>query len=195
MLSAQNIDVVEERVNDLYFTCHLGTAVLCLLFWHDVKWLFCCRGKRVFLDRCCIHQNDEDLKQQGIEHLDIFLQLSDKMLVVYSELYTKKLWTMYELATFLPKRGPGRLVVLPTFLIRCTIFAVPVLMLHCVWVQLLLVDQVQEQLCRQLGGSRLVIGLLDLPLLVAVTWAFRTWAKEEQQMLRNIRSRAMGALW
>ena len=92
---------------------------LFLLFWHDVKWLFCCRGKRVFLDRCCIHQNDEDLKQQGIEHLDVFLQLSDKMLVtraatnlvsyfvvsvvfretkahqksqvVYSELYTKKL--------------------------------------------------------------------------------------------------------
>ena len=32
---------------------------------------------------------------------------------------------MYELATFLPKRGPKRLVVLPTFLIRCTIVAVP----------------------------------------------------------------------
>ena len=55
-----------------------------------MKWLLRCRGKRVFLDRCCIHQTDEDLKQQGIEHLDIFLQLSDRMLVVYSELYTKK---------------------------------------------------------------------------------------------------------
>ena len=48
---------------------------------------------------------------------------------------------MYELATFLPKRGPRRLVVLPTFLIRCTIVAVPVLMLHCVWVQVLLVPK------------------------------------------------------
>ena len=86
----------------------------------------------------------------------------DKMLVVYSELYTKKrlslhflfhesdgalslyprLWTMYELGTFLPKRGPKRLVVLPTFLIRCTIVAVPMLILHGVWVQLLLLDSV-----------------------------------------------------
>jgi len=193
ILTAKTIDV-DERLNDLYFLCHLGTGVciatywLCLLFWHDVKWLFCCRGKRVFLDRCCIHQTDEDLKQQGIEHLDVFLQLSDKMLVVYSELYTKKLWTMYELATFLPKRGPRRLVVLPTFLIRCTIFAVPMLILHCVWVQLLLVDSVHEQSSRLLPDSRLVIGVLDLPLLIAVTWAFRTWAKEEQQMLKNIRT-------
>ena len=51
---------------------------------------------------------------------------------------------MYELGTFLPKRGPKRLVVLPTFLIRCTIVAVPMLILHCVWVQLLLLDCVAD---------------------------------------------------
>lgn len=33
MLFAQNIDVVEERVNDLYFTCHLGTAVCLGTYW------------------------------------------------------------------------------------------------------------------------------------------------------------------
>ena len=40
-----------------------------------------------------------------------------------------------------------------------------------------------EQSSRLLPDSRLVIGVLDLPLLIAVTWAFRTWAKEEQQRL------------
>ena len=69
------------RRRNIRLILHVHVLRLCLLFWHDVKWLFCCRGKRVFLDRCCIHQNDEDLKQQGIEHLDVFLQLSDKMLV------------------------------------------------------------------------------------------------------------------
>ena len=69
------------RRRNIRLILHVHALRLCLLFWHDVKWLFCCRGKRVFLDRCCIHQNDEDLKQQGIEHLDVFLQLSDKMLV------------------------------------------------------------------------------------------------------------------
>lgn len=193
MCTATDVDS-DDQLNDLFFTCHLGTGVclatywLCLLFWHDIKWLFCFRGKRVFLDRCCIHQTDEDLKQQGIEHLDVFLQLSDKMLVVYSELYTKKLWTMYELGTFLPKRGPKRLVVLPTFLIRCTIVAVPMLILHCVWVQLLLLDCVKEHSSRLLPDHRLAIGILDFPLLLAVTWAFRSWAKEERQMLKNIRT-------
>ncbi|CAJ1455239.1 unnamed protein product [Effrenium voratum] len=182
-------------LENLYFKSHAGTGVcvatywLCLLFWHDVKRLLCChRGKRVFLDRCCIHQSDEDLKQQGIEHLDVFLQLSDKMLVVYSELYTKKLWTMYELATFLPKRGPNRLVVLPTFLIRCTIIAVPLVMLHCIWVQLLLYQSVEEQVSAVLPDSRILVALLDLPLLVTVTWAFRTWSKEERQMMENVRT-------
>ena len=34
----------------------------------------------------------------------------------------------------------------------------------------------------------IAIAILDFPLLVAVTWAFRTWAKEERQMLKNIRT-------
>ncbi|CAE7361421.1 unnamed protein product [Symbiodinium natans] len=183
-----------EGVDDLYFRSHVGTGVcvvtywLFLLCWHDVKALCFRRGKRVFLDRCCIHQTDEELKQQGIENLDIFLQLSDQMLVVYSELYTKKLWTMYELATFLPKRGPSRLVVLPTFLIRCTILAVPTVALHCIWVQLLLVEDVQQPIEELFPDSRLAILLLDLPLLLVVTWAFRRWAKEERQMRENVRT-------
>jgi len=183
-----------EDADDLYFRSHLGTGIcvvtywLFLLCWHDVKALFWRRGKRVFLDRCCIHQTDEELKQQGIENLDIFLQLSDQMLVVYSELYTKKLWTMYELATFLPKRGPNRLAVLPTFLIRCTILAVPMVALHCIWVQMLLVDDVQDPVEDLLLDSRLAILLLDLPLLLVVTWAFRRWAKEEKQMRENVRT-------
>lgn len=83
------------------------------------------------------------------------MESQPKLEVVFLQL---RLWTMYELATFLPKRGPGRLVVLPTFLIRCTIFAVPVLMLHCVWVQLLLVDQVGRR-----GGSIRVRCQLNVP--------------------------------
>ena len=59
---------------------------------------------------------------------------------------------MYELATFLPKRGPNRLAVLPTFLIRCTILAVPMVALHCIWVQMLLVDDA-GRLARGAGGS------------------------------------------
>ena len=48
-------------------------------------------------------------------------------------------------------------------------------------------SQVQAQSARLLPDARLLLGLLDLPLLLAVTWAFRSWAKEERQMLKNIR--------
>eukprot|EP00913_Durusdinium_trenchii_P019857 g18665.t1 len=65
------------------------------------------------------------------------------------------------------------------------------LILHCVWVQLLLLDCVKEHSSRLLPDHRLAIGILDFPLLLAVTWAFRSWAKEERQMLKNIRTADM----
>ena len=53
-----------------------------------------------------------------------------------------------------------------------------------------LTTQVQAHSERLLPDARLAIGILDLPLLLAVTWAFRSWAKAERQMLKNIRRRA-----
>jgi hypothetical protein len=61
----------------------------------------CSRGKLLFLDKACIHQSDSCLKQRGIEHLAAFLYYSWNMLVCYSDEYLQKLWTVYEVSSFM----------------------------------------------------------------------------------------------
>ena len=67
----------------------------------------------IFLDKVCIHQVDKSLQRQGIESLGGFLCYSWTMVVLYTPVYTKKLWTVYEMACFLSVHPRGRLVWLP----------------------------------------------------------------------------------
>jgi len=55
----------------------------------------------VFLDKTCIHQEDKVLLRKGIEKLGAFLAVSKTMIVLYTDIYTLKLWTVYEVASFL----------------------------------------------------------------------------------------------
>ncbi|KAF4665680.1 hypothetical protein FOL46_003510, partial [Perkinsus olseni] len=55
----------------------------------------------VFLDKCCIPQKDPTAKSYGISELADYLQASDKLLVLWSPDYLKRLWCVYELAVFL----------------------------------------------------------------------------------------------
>ena len=71
------------------------------------------RCDEIFLDKVCIHQVDKVLQRQGIESLGGFLYYSWSMVVLYTPVYTKKLWTVYEMACFLSVHPGGRLVWLP----------------------------------------------------------------------------------
>ena len=84
-----------------------------LLFGPDLLpgWLM--RSEEVFLDKVCIHQVDLALQRQGIESLGGFLFYSWSMAVLYTGTYTKKLWTVYEMACFLCLHPGGRLEWLP----------------------------------------------------------------------------------
>jgi len=74
--------------------------VITIFFKHDLfGWL---RGSPlVFLDKVCIHQTDQKLKEAGILKLGAFLASSSRMVILYSDLYVTKLWTMYEVACYL----------------------------------------------------------------------------------------------
>ena len=64
----------------------------------------------MFLDKVCIHQTDTKLQKEGIAHLGMFLLFSGQLVVLQDDDYLERLWTVYELATFLslqPKR-PSR---------------------------------------------------------------------------------------
>jgi len=89
--------------------------MLVLFFGHEFMRMFRIRGPTVFLDKTCIHQVDKTLQREGIEKLGAFIRASKKMVVIYTDIYLVKLWTIYEIACFLSMHDPDNLVIVPTF--------------------------------------------------------------------------------
>lgn len=80
-----------------------GTLVLSilLLFWQRISyWVPCKRKKLVFLDKLSINQSDEDEKDAGIRALGAFLAHTNRMVILWSPIYFRRLWCTYELAVF-----------------------------------------------------------------------------------------------
>ncbi|CAE7837753.1 unnamed protein product [Symbiodinium sp. CCMP2592] len=73
----------------------------CLCFWQRIRRLLCVRSTLVFLDRLCIAQHDEDLKQAGILGIAGFLSSSRKLIILWSPQYCSRLWCTFELGAFL----------------------------------------------------------------------------------------------
>eukprot|EP00928_Gymnodinium_smaydae_P098169 TRINITY_DN9076_c0_g1_i2.p1 TRINITY_DN9076_c0_g1~~TRINITY_DN9076_c0_g1_i2.p1 ORF type:complete len:493 (+),score=31.94 TRINITY_DN9076_c0_g1_i2:209-1480(+) len=106
---------------------YLWSRVLCVpafmvvfLGGRDILWRFVITNPIVFLDKTCIDQIDDDRKRRGILKLGAFLSKSDKMLVLYTNTYLTKLWTVYEIAAFLCLRNSSDIIVCP--LSRATSF-------------------------------------------------------------------------
>mmetsp|Transcript_35253 Transcript_35253/g.64464 ORF Transcript_35253/g.64464 Transcript_35253/m.64464 type:complete len:480 (-) Transcript_35253:65-1504(-) len=73
-------------------------------------------GSSVFLDRLCIHQWDDDLKQLGVRSLGDVLLKSKKMMVLWSEDYMERLWCIFEIATFSAHKEPADMVFIPLWM-------------------------------------------------------------------------------
>eukprot|EP00401_Gymnodinium_catenatum_P040837 CAMPEP_0117484232 /NCGR_PEP_ID=MMETSP0784-20121206/14353_1 /TAXON_ID=39447 /ORGANISM="" /LENGTH=410 /DNA_ID=CAMNT_0005278801 /DNA_START=491 /DNA_END=1724 /DNA_ORIENTATION=+ len=67
----------------------------------------------VFLDKVCIHQTDCETQRLGIERLGAFLCHSSSFLVLYTDLYLQRLWTVYELASFVALHPMERMTFMP----------------------------------------------------------------------------------
>mmetsp|Transcript_92203 Transcript_92203/g.192794 ORF Transcript_92203/g.192794 Transcript_92203/m.192794 type:complete len:586 (+) Transcript_92203:255-2012(+) len=67
----------------------------------------------VFLDKTCIHQTDPEVQRRGIERLGAFLYKSDKLIALYTDTYLEKVWTTFEVGSFVALHGPSQLVVVP----------------------------------------------------------------------------------
>jgi len=70
----------------------------------------------VFLDKACISQVDTRSQRAAILKLGAFLAKSDQVIVLYSNVYLKKLWTVYEVASFLVLHPVDRMKVVPVTL-------------------------------------------------------------------------------
>jgi len=69
----------------------------------------------MFLDKACIHQTDEVLRERGIREIGAFLAKSNTIMVLYSGTYFKRIWTVYELACFFCTKPSTQCVFLPLF--------------------------------------------------------------------------------
>jgi len=94
--------------------------VFVLLMGHSVGSVLQPLDPLVFLDKACICQTDPSLKQHGIEKLAAFLWRSSSLVVIYTDAYLCKLWTTYELGTFLAFGRANKVHVVP---IHFAIFA------------------------------------------------------------------------
>ncbi|CAK9043360.1 unnamed protein product [Durusdinium trenchii] len=89
-------------------------TVLVLFLWQPST-------MRVFLDRICIHQRDQELKSAGIRAIGGILKHSETMLVLFEPTYITRLWTIFEIAGFLNTHRnddgvSSGLIIMPTFL-------------------------------------------------------------------------------
>ena len=72
-----------------------------LFFWQRIR--SCLLSPRiVFLDKLCIHQENDELKQKGILGLGAFVRKSDRLLVLWSKRTFSRLWCAYEIDAFSP---------------------------------------------------------------------------------------------
>lgn len=107
----------EKRSGVMCWILTLPAFVVGLLCGHELEYFFGIRGRTVFLDKICIDQVDEERKRRGISQLGGFIARSSDMAVCLGDKYMAKLWTVYELATFLlVKRQP--VILLPLSLPR-----------------------------------------------------------------------------
>ena len=93
----------EQPTVRLLLFLHLSFWIV-LLFWQRLRSLLF-KPPTIFLDRLCIAQHVEELKQKGILGLAGFLDRSRQLTILWSPRYFSRIWCTYEVATFL--RDPG----------------------------------------------------------------------------------------
>ncbi|CAE7404104.1 unnamed protein product [Symbiodinium natans] len=125
---------------DSDFACCIGflNFVLVFLFWQHLRDLFL-QPQLVFLDKLCIPQDDEQVKEECILGLAGYLKASEKLVILWSERYFQRLWCMYEVAAFLrtnPKPNAVQIVpvTLPLLLlIHYAWWCLHSMALHVMW--------------------------------------------------------------
>ncbi|CAE7813408.1 ABCF5, partial [Symbiodinium sp. CCMP2456] len=74
--------------------------LLFLCFWQRIR-LVIFKPLVVFVDKLCIAQHDDVLKEKGILGLAGFVDHSKKLTILWSPRYFSRLWCTYEIAAFL----------------------------------------------------------------------------------------------
>jgi len=143
--------------------------------------------RRVFLDKTCIHQTNKELQRRGLNDLTAFLNASDEILVVYSDVYLRRLWTVYELVSVIViRQAPKIKVVTPAFasLVFLWWFG---FFVSCFLYMLMYSKEVQEGIRDMLVLDGMLLGGMS-PMFLLFVCNLRQWAKERSRMLSDVKN-------
>jgi hypothetical protein len=79
-------------------------------------------SRYLFLDIACIPQDDAERQAKAIQQLGAVLDRSKSMICLIDEHYWKRLWCVFEVASFYRRAGPSRLVLIPLHLSKLRLF-------------------------------------------------------------------------
>ena len=163
------------------------TFAVFFLFWQHIRDIFL-TPKLAFLDKLCIPQDDEKVKEKCILGLAGFLKRSRKLVILFSELYIGRLWCTYEFTAFMRMHSnQGHVQTVPVVL--------PLLiLLHAAWwfaVKMLIfliwhtsqTSQMMKVVLSTIGGLA-VMFLITYPLQA---WVGRRLTKNLQSLSRQLR--------
>ncbi|CAE7206421.1 unnamed protein product, partial [Symbiodinium natans] len=108
--------VTTSRAENVCVWCTLvgaATFWIVLLLWHEMDARLQCRRLRVFFDKVCINQSDTVAKQEGIRNITAYLRQSEALLVLLSDVYLDKIWTVFELTAFMALKPDAAVIVQP----------------------------------------------------------------------------------
>ncbi|CAE8585878.1 unnamed protein product [Polarella glacialis] len=150
---------------------------LTLFLWADVAAMFGRSGPIVFVDKVCIDQVDIDRKVQGILAIPAWLACSGTLVAVFSEELLVKLWTCFELCTFVALGRTDKIRVEPALLSSASFFVSIVILCFTSWKTLLAIgDSSVTELTSALGHEfTMVFDILIFLGISLLTFATLTY--------------------
>lgn len=174
-------DEVYGRSGFVVRLCGVPVFLFVLFFSRDVLGRMGQLGPNCFLDKTCIHQVDRFVQQQGIRKLGAFIGNSEHLLILYTDMYLTKLWTVYEVASFLVIHDVESIRAVPIEQARC----------FCCIMLATYVFVLAVMIIRSLTTVYQAAYLVVLPAMALYCSLIRKWKREEAMLKERIRSFAV----
>ncbi|CAE8741935.1 unnamed protein product [Polarella glacialis] len=150
---------------------------LTLFLWADVAAMFGRSGPIVFVDKVCIDQVNIDRKIEGILAIPAWLACSGTLVAVFSEELLVKLWTCFELCTFVALGRTDKIRLEPALLSSASFFVSICILCFTIWQMLLKIgDGSVKELTSALGPEfTMAVDILSFLGLGLLTFATLTY--------------------
>ncbi|CAE8616336.1 unnamed protein product [Polarella glacialis] len=150
---------------------------LTLFLWADVAAAFGRSGPIIFVDKVCIDQVNIDRKVQGILAIPAWLACSGTLVAILSDELLVRLWTCFELCTFVALGRTDKIRVEPALLPSASFFVSMFVLLLGIWSRLLAMGDSSEKEVPSAPGREFtrtvaILGFLAMCLLIFAVVAY-----------------------